>query len=76
MSIVTPPQRPPEAFQVHRNLKAPRPPKGTLPSRDISGATVYQSAPPSPVPSADTGNTNKFTAKSPIVTTMGSSKVK
>jgi hypothetical protein len=76
MSVFSAPTRPPEAFQVHRQLKSPKPPKNTLPSRDVSKQTAYMSTPPSPVPGADTGKTSKFTAKSPLVTTMGSSKVK
>lgn len=76
MSIFAQPARPPEAFQVHRQLKSSKPGKGDLPSRDISATSKLMNTPVLPVPGANTGRGNKFGAKSPLVTTMGSSKVK
>lgn len=76
MAVLTPQTRPPKAFQIHRDLKAPRTTRLTTPSGDISETEKFQTTPVAPVPSANTGKTSKFTAKSPLVTTMGSSKVK
>lgn len=76
MSVVTPPSRPPEAFQVHRQLKGPKATGRDLPSREISREQGYLNPPSVPVPNANTGKTNKYTMKSPLVTTMGSTKAK
>lgn len=72
MSVVTPPQRQPEAFQVHRQLKGPKATKRDLPSRDITDTSRFMNPPVAPIPGANTGKSNKFTSKSPLVTTMNS----
>ena len=73
MSIFSPPERPPAAFQVHRQLKGPKETKRDLPSRDVTSEQTYMQPTQPPVASANTGKSNKFTARSPLVTTMGSS---
>lgn len=72
MSIANSPSRPPEAFQVHRQLKGPKESHKDVPSREISPNEKYMKAPSVPVPSANTGKSSKFTSKSPLVSTMNS----
>ena len=72
MSVFYSPERPPSAFQVHRQLKGPKESKKDLPSRDVTDTMKYMAPTAAPVPSANTGKSNKFTSKSPLVTTMNS----
>lgn len=76
MSVFVRPSRPPRAFQVHRQLESPRVSKGDIPPQGISNLEKTMNSPQAPIPAINTGKSNKFTAKSPLVTTMGSSEVK
>lgn len=79
MAISNPQQRNSEAPLVHRQIKAPQTARGQFPSKDLNSPeskSFMENAQVPPISGANTGQHNKFTAKSPLVTTMGSTPKK
>lgn len=72
-------QRNSEAPLVHRQARSPQTARGQFPSKNLNSpeSKMFQENAQVPsVPGANTGQHNKFTSKSPLVTTMGSSPKK